>query len=173
MRAFYAGGARRLVDQLLARFDVANVVTVLRAQASQDRMSEDARRALVPVGWLVEPLADEVLGQHELAGAVDLLIRRSPDREQASALRAAYREYERTTDLPAFEHAVLADHAARADAALVAAGRPARTLLRFARRERSLACCRADSTWLAKRLTPASSSSPRPIRSGSGSCSAT
>jgi V/A-type H+/Na+-transporting ATPase subunit C len=134
MRAFYADRARRLVDQLLARFDVHNVVTVLRAHASRRRRAEEAMGALFPVGWLTGPLAHEALAERELAGAVDLLIRRIPDREHAEALRAAYREYERTTDLPAFEHAVVADHAARADAALAAAGPEGRTLLRFARR---------------------------------------
>jgi len=135
MRSFYDDAARRLVDRLLARFDVHNVVTVLRAHASRQRRSEEALDALFPVGWLAGPLTHELLGERELAGAVDLLIRRLPDREQAEALRAAYSEYERTTDLSAFEHAVVADHATRADAALAAAGPDARTLLRFARRE--------------------------------------
>ena len=39
--------------------------------------------------------------------------------EQAGALRAAFGEYERTEDLAALERAVVADHAARAAAALV------------------------------------------------------
>jgi V/A-type H+/Na+-transporting ATPase subunit C len=135
MRSFYANRARGLVDQLLSRFDVHNVVTVLRAQAGAHRPAEDALGALIDIGWLSGPLARETLGQHELTGAVDLLTRRTPHPEQAGALRAAFREYERTTDLPALERAVLADHAIRAVGTLTASGPGARTLLRFARRE--------------------------------------
>jgi V/A-type H+-transporting ATPase subunit C len=135
MRSFYAERARQLVDRLLSRFDVHNVVTVLRAHAGTQRPAGDAPGALLEVGWLVDPLAHEVLGQRELAGAVDVLIRRMPDRAQAGALRTAYREYERTTDLAAFERAVVVDHASRVVAALSTAGPSATTLLRFLRRE--------------------------------------
>ena len=135
MRSFYAERARRLVDLLLSRFDIHNVVTVLRAQAGTKRPAGDALNALVPVGWLVEPVAGETLRQNELAGAVDLLARRMPDREQADALRRASAEYERTEDLAALERTVVTDHALRTTAALAAAGPDARTLLAVVRRE--------------------------------------
>jgi vacuolar-type H+-ATPase subunit C/Vma6 len=134
MRSFYSGRAREIVDQLLSRFDVDNLVTVLRAHAGTQREAEEALDALVPVGWLEEPLAREVLRQREFAGAVDLLTRRMPDPAQALALRVAFPEYERTKDLPALEGAVLDDHAARAVTALAGAGRDAMTLLRLTRR---------------------------------------
>jgi V/A-type H+/Na+-transporting ATPase subunit C len=135
MRSFYAERARRLVDLLLSRFDVHNVVTVLRAQAGEQDRSGDALSALVRVGWLVEPVAGETLRQNELAGAVDLLARSMPDREQADALRAGFAEYERTEDLAALERTVVTDHVLRTTAALEAAGPDARTLLGVVRRE--------------------------------------
>jgi V/A-type H+-transporting ATPase subunit C len=135
MRSFYAERARRLVDLLLSRFDIHNVVTVLRAQAGTKRPAADALIALVPVGWLVEPVAGETLRQNKFAGAVDLLARRMPDREQADALRAAFGEYERTEDLAALERAVVTDHVVRTTASLAAAGPDARTLLAVVRRE--------------------------------------
>jgi V/A-type H+-transporting ATPase subunit C len=135
MRAFYAERARRLVDLLLSRFDVHNVVTVLRAQTDAKRLAGDALVALVPMGWLVEPLAGETLRQNELAGAVDLLVRSMPDREQGDALRAAFGEYERTEDLAALERAVVTDHVVRTTATLAAAGSDARTLLGVVQRE--------------------------------------
>jgi vacuolar-type H+-ATPase subunit C/Vma6 len=131
MRSFYADRARRLVDVLLSRFDLHNVLAVLRAKAGTQGPADDA---LVRVGWLVEPLAGEILRQNELAAAVDLLARSTPDREQAGALRAAFGEYEITEDLAALERTVVTDHLARTVAGLRAAGPDAATLLRFAQR---------------------------------------
>lgn len=131
MRSFYADRARRLVDALLSRFDLHNVLAVLRAKAGTQRSADDA---LVSVGWLVEPLAGEILRQNELAAAVDLLASSTPDREQAGALRAAFGEYEITEDLAALERTVVTDHLTRTVAGLQSAGPDAATLLRFARR---------------------------------------
>jgi len=135
MRSFYAERARRLVDVLLSRFDLHNVLAVLRARADAQRPPDDALRALVPVGWLVEPVAGEILRENELAGVVDALIRRMPDRERGHVLRAAFSEYERTEDLAALERAVVTDDAERTTAALAAAGPDAQMMLRFTRRE--------------------------------------
>jgi V/A-type H+-transporting ATPase subunit C len=132
MRSFYADRARSLVDMMLSRFDLHNVVAVLRAQSGEKREGADA---LVRVGWMTGSLADEVFRQDGLAASVDLLARSTPDRGQGDALRTAFAEYERTEDLAAFERAVFADHAARLFASLSSAGSAARTLLRFARRE--------------------------------------
>jgi V/A-type H+-transporting ATPase subunit C len=134
MRGFYAGRARELVDLMLSRFDVENVVLMLRALAGKQRPADEALGALWPVGWLVEPLALEVLRRPELARAVDLLVRKTPDAEQARALRAALSEYERTENLAALEQTVLSGHAKHVTATLASAGPEARTLLRFARR---------------------------------------
>src|SRR6185312_179437 len=73
MRSFYSGRARQLVDALLSRFDLQNVISVLRARSHPDTSTADALAALTPVGWLVEPLAREILRPRELAGVVDLL----------------------------------------------------------------------------------------------------
>jgi V/A-type H+-transporting ATPase subunit C len=134
MRGFYADRARELVDLMLSRFDVANVLLILRARAGTQRPADEALASLLPVGWLVEPLASEILRGPELAGAVDLIIRRTPGTEQTDALRAALGEYERTGNLTALEQAVLAAHTAHVTATLASAGRDGRTLLRFARR---------------------------------------
>jgi vacuolar-type H+-ATPase subunit C/Vma6 len=131
MRSFYADRARRLVDVLLSRFDLHNVLAVLRAKAGTQGPADDA---LVRVGWLVEPLAGEILGQSEFAGVVEVLARSTPDREQAGALRVAFGDYEITEDLAALERAVVSDHAARTIAGLQAAEPDAGSLLRFARR---------------------------------------
>jgi vacuolar-type H+-ATPase subunit C/Vma6 len=135
MRSFYSGPARELVDVLLSRFDIQNVITVLRARARPETPLDDALSALIPVGWLVEPLTGEILRPQELAGVVNLLARRMPDREQADVLRTAFGEYERTGDLAALERRVLADHVARLAGRLASSGKDGVTLLRFARRE--------------------------------------
>ena len=97
MRSFYAGRARELVDVLLSRFDVQNVVSVLRARAHPADPVDDALAALVAGrAGSSNRSRSEMLRQRELAGVVDLLARRTPDREQAGALRAAFGEYERT-----------------------------------------------------------------------------
>jgi V/A-type H+-transporting ATPase subunit C len=132
MRSFYADRARSLVDLMLSRFDVHNIVTVLRAQSGEKREGPDA---LVRVGWMTGPLAHELLRQDGLAASVDLLARSTPDRDQGASLRTAFAEYERTEDLAALERAVFADHAARLSASLASAGSVARTLRRFERRE--------------------------------------
>jgi len=134
MRGFYADRARELVDLMLSRFDVENVVLMLRARTGTRRPADEALASLLPVGWMVEPLASEILRGPELAGAVDLILRRTPDTKQTGALRAALREYERTENLAALEHAVLAAHAEQVTDTLASAGPDARTLLRFARR---------------------------------------
>ena len=135
MRSFYSGRAGLLVDALLSRFDVQNVISVLRARSRPDTSVEEALAALTPVGWLLEPLAREILRPRELAGVVDLLAHWMPDREQAGVLRAAFSEYERTDDLAALERTILADHAARLAGRLRSAGPDGATLLRFRQRE--------------------------------------
>jgi vacuolar-type H+-ATPase subunit C/Vma6 len=135
MRCFYSGAARNLVDALLSRFDIQNVISVLRTGARPQTPIDDAPDAFVPVGWLVEPLLSEILRPREIAGVVDLLAQRTPDREQADMLRTALGEYERTGDQAALERHVAVDHAARLASQLASAGKEAATLLRFGQRE--------------------------------------
>ena len=82
MRSFYADRARRLVDVLLSRFDLHNVLAVLRAKAGTQRPADDA---LVRVGWLVEPLAGEILAPERARG------RRRPARPLDAGSRAGRR----------------------------------------------------------------------------------
>lgn len=128
MRAFYSGRARVLVDLLLARFDLQNLVALLRSHRDPEATADDTLRALVPMGWLDGPVARESLRPHELSAMVDLLARSTPHKGQRRALRSAFDAYERTEDLAAFERAVVADHATRTAGSLAAAGASAGAL---------------------------------------------
>jgi len=135
MRSFYSGPARELVDLLLSRLDIQNIVALLRAQTGHSSQGEHAMLAVVPVGWLGDSLAREILRQHEPAGAVALLVRWTPDSAQARAIGAAFAEYERSDDLAIFERSLMADYTARRATALERTGPEGETLRRFAHRE--------------------------------------
>jgi vacuolar-type H+-ATPase subunit C/Vma6 len=135
MRSFYRGRARELLDLLLSRFDVANLVAVLRARARAHVRVEDALAALTPVGWLRQPTAHQAMRPTELAVVVDLLAKALPDRDQALALRRTFDQYERTHDFASLERAVVGDHATRTLARLRRLGRAGATLLRAVQRE--------------------------------------
>lgn len=135
MRSFYRGRARELVDLLLSRFDVANLIAVLRARARAHVRVEDALAALTPVGWLKQPTAHQAIRPTELAVVVDLLAKALPDRDQALALHRFFEQYERTHDLASLERAVVGDHATRTLARLRRLGRAGATLLRAVQRE--------------------------------------
>lgn len=113
MRSFYSGKARRLVDALLSRFDLQNVIAVLRARSRPGITAEEAVAALVPMGWLREPVAREILRAQQLPGLVDMLAELTPDDGQASVLRQASAAHERTGDFAGLERAVFAEHAVR------------------------------------------------------------
>ena len=136
MRSFYADRARELVDVLLGRFDVHNVIAVLRAHARAPHPAEEATVRADRHG-LAERAARATRSSARASSPAPSTCSPAPRRtaSQAGALRAAFAEYERTEDLAAFEQAVAGDHAARAAAALSAAGPSARSLLRFTRRE--------------------------------------
>jgi vacuolar-type H+-ATPase subunit C/Vma6 len=135
MRSFYRGRARELVDLLLSRFDVANLITVLRARARPHVRIEEAHAALIPVGWLNQPTAHQAVRPTELAVVVELLAKALPDRDQAMALHRSFAQYERTHDLASLERAVIGDHATRTLARLRRLGRAGTTLLRAIQRE--------------------------------------
>lgn len=135
MRLFYGGRARELVDLLLSCFDIGNLLALVRAKAGAVTSPEDALLALVPLGWPEEALAREILRQHELAGAVELIVRWLPDLAQVRALWAAFAEYERTGELAGFERSLIAGHTERVAGRLDELGAEAATLLSFLRRE--------------------------------------
>lgn len=135
MRSFYQGRARDLVDALLSRFDVQNVITLLRSRSRPGISEEEAIAALVPLGWLREPIAREILRAQQLPGVVDLLADLTPDHGQSGVLRRASAAYERTGDFAGIERSVLAEHAARVAECLRRSGRSGAVLRDLVRME--------------------------------------
>jgi V/A-type H+-transporting ATPase subunit C len=135
LRAFYEEHARDLVDLLLARFDLHNLLALLRGHV-RAQPAEKILANVIPLGTLGDAAAHEIARQPELARAVDLLVSwRLPDPALARALREAWSEYERTEDLSALEHALAARHAQGLDEALHAAGPDAEPLRELVARE--------------------------------------
>ena len=135
LRAFYEEPAGELVDLLLSRFDLQNLLALLRGLA-RGRSPEQVLADIVPLGALGGAAAQEIARQHELARAVDLLVTwRLPDPAGARALADAWPEYERTEDLAALEHVLASRHARSLDDGLRAAGRSADTLRELVARE--------------------------------------
>ncbi|QGN34407.1 V-type ATPase subunit [Microlunatus sp. Gsoil 973] len=131
MRSFYRGRARELVDVLLSRYDLANMITILRAGARPDLAPDHPLQAVIPVGWLRPPVASQILRSDGLAGVVELMARALPDRDQARALHNSFEQYQRTKDLAALERAVIGDHTKRSLSRLGRSDRSSRTLIRF------------------------------------------
>jgi vacuolar-type H+-ATPase subunit C/Vma6 len=136
LRAFYEGQARELVDLLLSRFDLHNLLTLLRGHV-RGEPPEQVLANMFPQGELDDAAAQEIARQPEVARAVGLLISwKLPDPAVARALAEAWPEYERTEDLSALEHTLASRHALRVDQALRAAGPNAKPLLALVARER-------------------------------------
>jgi V/A-type H+/Na+-transporting ATPase subunit C len=135
MRTFYDGSARSLVDLLLARFDLHNLLALLRGLVRRQE-PERVLASVVPLGSLGGGAAREIAHQPEPIAAVDRLVAwRLPDRESAGALTAAWPEFERTEDLRALEHALATAHARKLEQVLVAAGPAAQPLRNLMARE--------------------------------------
>jgi V/A-type H+/Na+-transporting ATPase subunit C len=134
-RAFYEGRARELVDLLLSRFDLHNLLALLRGLV-RGRSAEEILVNVFPLGPLGDAAAQEIARQDELARAVELLVAwRLPDAASARTLADAWPEYERTEDLRVLEHALTAQHALNLDAALDGAGPEAEPLRELVARE--------------------------------------
>ncbi len=135
MRSFYGGGARELVDLLLARWDLRNLLTLLRGQAAR-APAEEVLASIVPVGEIDDASAREIARQREFAAAVQLVATwRLPTPAAAQALVSAWPEYERTGDLAALESALTAAHTERVGRALARAGDDAAPLREAVARE--------------------------------------
>jgi V/A-type H+/Na+-transporting ATPase subunit C len=135
LRAFYEDGSRELVDLLLSRFDLHNLLALLRGRA-RGHPPEQVLATVVPLGALGGAAGQEIARQQELARAVDLLVSwRLPDPAGARALADAWPEYERTEDLAALEHALTARYARHLDEALRAARPSADSLRELVARE--------------------------------------
>jgi V/A-type H+-transporting ATPase subunit C len=129
MRSFYRDRARELVDVLLARFDLQNLLTLLRGQV-QHQPAEVVLAAVVPLGPLGDGTADEIARRDEPAAAVDLLVAwRLPDPETAAALTDAWPRFERTQDLAQLEHTLVGAHAERVERELARAPETLRELI--------------------------------------------
>lgn len=129
MRSFYRGRARELIDVLLARFDLHNMLTLLRGKV-RAQPPELILAAIVPLGELGDSPAEEIARRDEVASAVELLTSwRLPDPETAAALSHAWPRFERTQDLAQLEHEVVTAHAHRIEHDLVGAPEPLRELI--------------------------------------------
>ena len=113
MRGFYSDAARTLVDLLMARFDLHNLLVLLRGvlrSADEVQVLDD----IIPVGAFTDLLAREIVRQHEPAAAVALLAAwELPDSVTARATVNAFAAYERDANLGQFESAVIAAHTGR------------------------------------------------------------
>ena len=139
LRGFYNGPARVLVDLLLARYDLHNLLVLLRGLL-RGHSEGQLLANLVPIGVLGDAAAREIARRQDPVAAVDLLVTwRLPDRGLARTLAGAWPEFERTQDLAALELA-LATHQARfVECALDEAGPDAEQLRELLARERDAA----------------------------------
>lgn len=136
LRALYWEQSGELVDLLLSRFDLHNLLALLRGRV-RDQPPEQVLANVVPLGALGGAAGQEIAHQPELARAVDLLVSwRLPDPTAARALAEAWPEYERTVDLATLEHFLTAHYARSLEDALRAAGARAASLRELVARER-------------------------------------
>ena len=135
-RAFYDGRARELVDLLLSRFDLHNLLALLRGRL-RGQPAEQVLVNLFPMGALRDAAAQEIARQAEPGRAVELLVAwRLPDPAIARKLAEAWPEYERTEDLRTLEHTLTTQHALHLKAELDRAGPDAEPLRELVARER-------------------------------------
>jgi V/A-type H+/Na+-transporting ATPase subunit C len=109
MRGFYTDQPRELVDLLLARHELRNLVTVLRGCAHGSPV-EEVLAALVPVGRLTEPVV-ELAAQADLPAAVGLLVRHRSAGPAATELLAAVGDFQLHADQAALETDLARGHA--------------------------------------------------------------
>jgi V/A-type H+/Na+-transporting ATPase subunit C len=129
MRSFYQGRAGELVDVLLSRFDLHNLLTLVRGRA-RAQPADVILQAVVPIGPLARGAAEEVARRDDAAAAVELLITwRLPDPDTAARLAAAWPHFERTQDLAQLEHELAAAHAYRVERSLARAPETLRELV--------------------------------------------
>jgi V/A-type H+-transporting ATPase subunit C len=134
-RAFYDGRARELVDLLLSRFDLHNLLALLRGRL-HGQPAEQILANVFPLGALGDAASVEIARQAEPKRAVELLVAwRLPDAASARTLAKAWPEYERTEDLRTLEHTLTAQHALQLEAALDGAGADAEPLRELVARE--------------------------------------
>jgi len=129
MRSFYRGRARELVDVLLARFDLHNLLTLLRGQV-RGQPADLILEAVVPLGPLAHGAAEEIARRDDVTAAVELLITwRLPDPDTAATLADAWPRFERTQDLAQLERELATAHAHRVERNLARAPERLRELV--------------------------------------------
>lgn len=112
MRRFYDGTAGAEVELLFRRWDVHNLVAILRGQAG-GHDPDEILGSTVQLGRLDAGALRELARPIGLRGAVDLLVTwRLPTPAIAAALRDAWPAYARSDDLAALEVVVLQTSAA-------------------------------------------------------------
>ncbi len=135
LRAFYEDRARELVDLLLSRYDLQNLLALLRGRV-RGQPPEQVQANVIPLGELGAAAAQEIARQPELVRTVELLVAwRLPDAATARTLADAWPEYERTEDLAALEHSLTLQHARRLASSLRNARPDAESLRELVARE--------------------------------------
>jgi V/A-type H+-transporting ATPase subunit C len=135
LRAFYEERSGELVGLLLSRFDLQNLLTLLRGQV-RGQPPEQTLANIVPLGVLGGAAAQEIARQQDVTQAVARLVAwRLPDEAAARTLADGWPEYERTADLTSLEHVLTAHHARHLDESLRAAGTNAASLRELIARE--------------------------------------
>nr|WP_243850194.1 V-type ATPase subunit [Modestobacter marinus] len=134
----YRERAGEVVAVLLARYDLADTLTLLRG-AAHHLPEEDVLAALHGVGAVTPTAAREVVAEEPEAVVQRLTAARLPDPGTARALAGAWDRYLLHGDLPELETAVARAASARADGRLAELGRPAERLRRFLADERDAA----------------------------------
>jgi vacuolar-type H+-ATPase subunit C/Vma6 len=109
-RSFYAGRPREGVELLVGRWDLRNLVAIVRARA---RPAADVAPLIVPAGVLDRGALAELERQPSLRTVVDLLVAWDlPSRETARRLSAAWRRFEETGEPIVLEEVLIASWAA-------------------------------------------------------------
>ncbi|WNV77812.1 V-type ATPase subunit [Geodermatophilus sp. DSM 44513] len=158
VRTVYRGEAAEVVGVLLARYDLADTLTLLRG-AAHDLPDDDVLPALHCVGALTPAGARHVVAEEAEAVVHRLAAARLPDPETAAAARRAWERYLLHGDLAELELTVARAATARADRLLAAVGRPAAPLRAFLAAERD-----AANLLTALRLARAGTADPGAVR---------
>lgn len=130
MRSFYAGSARGLVDLLLGKWDLHNLLTLLRGRLTA-APAEQTLANLVAIGALGGPAGAQLADQPNAERTVELLIRRRlPSPELARELARAWPAHARTGNRSALEETLVTRHLAQQRAALATFGDAGQPLAR-------------------------------------------
>jgi V/A-type H+-transporting ATPase subunit C len=107
IRSFYEGAMQLGWDRLLSRWELHNLVAVLRGQASR-RSADEILAALTPVGRLDDAALTELAEASGLRDTIDkMVIWGLPDLSTALALVDVFPQYERTENLALLEHRLI------------------------------------------------------------------